>query len=199
MTYTAAIPGKRLLSMRAIIIVCCSLLLSVFSFALPSLADEFVEFFTKQKIGQEITVTGGYRKFSYKRHFFQRNYRTGEITNYHYFGLSMVPTHIIGDGALAIKASLFDTMLFVYEDEDIVKDLPEHGEGLWFTGTLIGYQYGISGITSGALSGGDPYVLLQRVSTEPPRGAVSLKAPLKDTSPQLQFPPLTAEGPEQTP
>jgi hypothetical protein len=133
-------------------------------------ADAFVEFFAKQKVGQEITVTGGFRKFGYKRHFYQRDYKTGEVQYFDYFGMSMVPTTIIGNGTLSIKASLFDTMLFVYADEELVKDLPQEGENIWFTGILIGYQYGISGITSGALSGGDPYILLKRVSKEPPNG-----------------------------
>lgn len=136
----------------------------------PVWADAFVEFFAKQKVGQEITVTGGFRKFGYKRQFYQRNYRTGEVQYYDYFGMSMVPVMIIGDGSLSIVASLFDTMLLVYSDENIVKDLPEEGENLWFTGILIGYQYGSSGITSGARSGGDPYILLKRISKEPPQG-----------------------------
>jgi len=136
----------------------------------PVWADAFVEFFTKQKVGQEITVTGGFRRFHYKRRFYQRDHRTGEVQYFDYFGLSMVPTTIIGDGTLSIVASLFDTMLFVYADEALVNDLPEEGENLWFTGTLIGYQYGINGITSGALSGGDPYILLKHISKEPPPG-----------------------------
>lgn len=133
-------------------------------------ADAFVEFFAKQKVGQEITVTGGFHKFGYKRHFYQRDHKTGEVQYFDYFGMSMVPTTVIGDGALSIKASLFDTMLFVYVDEALVEDLPQEGENIWFTGTLIGYQYGSNGITSGALSGGDPYILLKHVSKEPPHG-----------------------------
>jgi hypothetical protein len=131
-------------------------------------ADAFVEFFTKQKVGQEITVTGGFRKFHYKRQFYERNIKTGDVKYYEYFGMSMVPTQIFGVGSLALKASLHDTILFVYADESLVKDLPEEGQDLWFTGTLIGYQYGINGITSGALSGGDPYILLTRISKQPP-------------------------------
>jgi hypothetical protein len=131
-------------------------------------ADAFVEFFTKQKVGQEITVTGGFRRFSYKRQFFQRNDKTGEVKYFDYFGVSMVPTKIVGNGSLSIPASLFDTMLLVYSDETLVKDLPQEGQDMWFTGELIGYQYGISGIISSALSGGDPYILLKRVSSQPP-------------------------------
>ncbi len=58
-------------------------------------------------------------------------------------------------------------MLFLYPDEELVKDIPEDGEDLWFTGTLLGFQYGISGIVDSAFSGGDPYILLKRVSTPP--------------------------------
>ena len=146
------------------------LALAVFLWSPPVWADAFVEFFAKQKVGQEITVTGGFRKFHYKRQFYQRDYRTGEVQYFDYFGLSMVPTTIIGDGTLSIVASLFDTMLFVYADEALVKEIPEEGDNFWFTGTLIGYQYGINGITSGARSGGDPYILLKHISKEPPPG-----------------------------
>jgi hypothetical protein len=59
-------------------------------------------------------------------------------------------------------------VLFLYPDEGVVKDVPEEGEDLWFTGTLIGYQYGISGITNSVFSGGAPYILLQHVSHQPP-------------------------------
>jgi hypothetical protein len=131
-------------------------------------SDEFVNFFRKQKMGQEITVTGGFRRFSYRRHFFQRDYKTGDVQYFDYFGTSMVPTKIIGDGSLSLRASLFDTMLLVYPDEELVKDLPEQGENLWFTGTLVGFQYGISGIIDSALSGGDPYILLKKISLEAP-------------------------------
>jgi hypothetical protein len=145
-------------------------------------ADAFVNFFSKQKVGQEITVTGGFRRFSYKRKFFRRNDKTGEVEHFEYFGMSMVPTKIIGDGSLSLPASLFDTMLFVYPDEELVKDLPETGENLWFTGTLIGFQYGINGITDGALSGGDPYILLKRISREPPQES----PPSSSQSPSLK-------------
>jgi len=151
---------------------CGSVALLILLLSAPVWADAFVEFFAKQKVGQEITVTGGFRRFSYKRHFFQRNDKTGEVQYYDYFGMSMVPTQVVGDGSLSIKASLFDTMLFVYQDEALVKDLPEQGQDLWFTGELIGYQYGISGITSSARSGGDPYILLKRISKQPPEASL---------------------------
>jgi hypothetical protein len=158
--------------MKALRVLQGSMVLSVLFFAALAWADAFVNFFAKQKIGQEITVTGSFRRFSYKRQFFERNYKTGEVQYFNYFGMTMVPTTIIGDGALSIPASLFDTMLLLYDDESLVKDLPEQGDKLWFTGTLIGYQYGISGITSGALSGGDPYILLKKISTQPPQAVL---------------------------
>jgi hypothetical protein len=140
----------------------------------PVWSDEFVNFFLKQKMGQEITVTGGFRRFSYKRHFFQRDHKTGDVQYFDYFGMSLVPTKIIGNGSLSLRASLFDTMLLVYPDEELVKDLPEQGENLWFTGTLVGFQYGINGISSSALSGGDPYILLKKISLEAPPEAAQL-------------------------
>jgi hypothetical protein len=165
-------------------VVACTLLVSA-----QAWADAFVEFFTKQKVGQEITVTGGFRKFHYKRRFYERNHRTGDVKYYEYFGMSMVPTQIFGVGSLAQKASLHDTILFVYADETLVKDLPEEGQDVWFTGTLIGYQYGINGITSGALSGGDPYILLTRVSKEPPPQAIPMPPRIAPSVQEAQPPP----------
>jgi hypothetical protein len=165
--------------MRSLWTVRGSLVLLTLLLSASAWADAFVNFFSKQKVGQEITVTGGFRRFSYKRKFFRRDYKTGEVEHFEYFGMSMVPTRIIGDGSLSLPASLFDTMLFVYPDEELVKDLPETGENLWFTGTLIGFQYGINGITDGALSGGDPYILLKRISREPPQ----------------EFPPSSSQSP----
>ncbi len=159
--------------MRSLWAVRGSLVLLTLLLSASAWADAFVNFFSKQKVGQEITVTGGFRRFSYKRKFFRRNYKTGEVEHFEYFGMSMVPTKIIGDGSLSLPASLFDTMLFVYPDEELVKDLPETGENLWFTGTLIGFQYGISGIINSAFSGGDPYILLKRISHEPPQESPS--------------------------
>jgi hypothetical protein len=157
-------------------------------------ADAFVEFFTKQKVGQEITVTGGFHKFAYKRQFYERNHKTGDVKYYEYFGMSMVPTQIFGDGSLALKASLHDTLLFVYTDDTLVKDLPEEGQDLWFTGTLIGYQYGINGITSGALSGGDPYILLKRVSTQPPQEAIPIPPRIAPPVQESMSPPQARSG-----
>jgi hypothetical protein len=151
------------------------LVLLVFLSHSPVWADAFVNFLAKQKVGQEITVTGGFRRFSYKKHFFRRDYKTGEVENFEYFGMTLLPTTIIGNGSLSLKASVMDAMLLLYPDQDLVKDLPEQGENLWFTGTLIGFQYGVSGIINSPLSGGDPYILLKRISTQPPPEATSLQ------------------------
>ena len=132
-------------------------------------ADAFVRFFSLQKVGQEITVTGDFRRFSYKRHFFQKNDKTGDVQYFDFFGMSLVPTQIVGNGSFSQKANTLDTILFLYPDEEVVKDLPELGDNLWFTGTLLGFQYGMSGIVNSAFSGGDPYILLKRVSTQPPQ------------------------------
>jgi hypothetical protein len=145
-------------------------MLAVLSSALV-LADEFVNFLAKQKVGQEITATGGFRRFSHQRHFFRRDPQTGDVENFDYFGITMAPTMIIGNGTLSLRANAIDSMLLVYSDPELVKDLPEEGENLWFTGTLIGFQFGISGITTSPFSGGDPYVLLKRVSPLAPSEA----------------------------
>jgi hypothetical protein len=131
-------------------------------------ADAFVNFLYQQKVGQEMTVTGHFRRFSYKKQFFRRDYKTGTVEYFEFYGMTMVPTQIIGNGSLSLKANMLDSVLFLYSDQELVKDLPEQGENLWFTGTLLGFQYGISGITSAPGSGGDPYILLKRVSTQPP-------------------------------
>jgi hypothetical protein len=132
------------------------------------LADEFVNFLAKQKIGQEITVTGGFRRFDYKKHFFHRNDKTGEVKNFDYFGIAVVPTVIIGNGILSLQANVIDAVLLLYEDQELVKDLPEQGKNMWFTGTLIGFQYGVSGMITSPFSGGDPYLLLNRISAIAP-------------------------------
>lgn len=134
-------------------------------------ANAFVRFFALQKVGQEITITGPFRRSFYKRDFFQKNDKTGEVQHFDYFGTTMIPTHIVGNGSLVQKASRLDTVLFLYPDEELVKDLPEQGDNLWFTGTLLGFQYGIGGIVNSAFSGGNPYILLKRVSTQPPQEA----------------------------
>ncbi len=133
-------------------------------------ADEFVNFFAKQKIGQEMTVTGGFKRFSGTRHFFQRNDKTGEVRDFDYYGMIFLPTVMIGEGALALKASSLNSMLLFHLDPALTKDLPEQGDNVWFTGTLIGFQYGVTGITTSVFSGGLPYLLLHRVSTSAPPG-----------------------------
>jgi hypothetical protein len=90
--------------------------------------------------------------------------------------------------------NLHDTLLFVYTDDTLVKDLPEEGQDLWFTGTLIGYQYGINGITSGALSGGDPYILLKRVSTQPPQEAIPIPPRIAPPVQESMPPPQARSG-----
>ncbi|HEV8715417.1 MAG TPA: hypothetical protein VGX03_21630 [Candidatus Binatia bacterium] len=145
-------------------------------------ADAFVRFFALQRVGQEITLTGRFQRFNYKRQFFERNDKTGEVRYFDYFGMTLTPTRILGSGAFSQEANKLDSVLFLYPDEELVKDLPEQGEDLWFTGTLIGYQYGISGITNSVFSGGAPYILLQRVSPQPPPEA----PPSSSQSPTLK-------------
>lgn len=149
------------------------LLLSLLSSGPAWTADAFVRFFSSQSVGQEITLTGHFHRFNYKRKFFERNDKTGEVHYYDYFGMTLAPTRIVGNGAFSQEANWLDNVLFLYPDEELVKDLPEQGEDLWFTGTLIGFQYGISGIISSAFSGGDPYLLLKRVSHQPPQESAS--------------------------
>jgi hypothetical protein len=145
-----------------------SLFLVVLFFSVPVWADEFVNFLVRQKVGHTITVTGGFRRFSYKKRFFRRDVKTGDVEYFEYFGMTLVPTMIIGNGKLSLRANVIDSMLLLYSDETLVKDLPEQGENLWFTGTLIGFQYGISGIITSPYSGGDPYILLTQISTVAP-------------------------------
>ncbi len=133
-------------------------------------AGAFVRFLAEQKVGQEITVTGGFRRFPDldKRRYFIRDRRTGNVEYVEYYGMTMLPTLVVGNGAISMKASIMDRVLLFYSDRALVKDLPLKGESYWFTGTLIGYQYGTMGITRGMGVGGDPYILLQSVSAHPP-------------------------------
>ena len=133
-------------------------------------ADALVRFFANQKIGQEITVTGGFRRFPDrdKRRYFIRDGRTGEVEYVEYYGMTMLPTLVVGNGTVSMQASIMDRILLFYADRDLVKDIPLKGESYWFTGTLIGYQYGTMGITRGMGIGGDPYILLRSVSATPP-------------------------------
>ncbi len=133
-------------------------------------ADAFVRFFANQKVGQEITVTGGFRRFPDrdKRRYFIRDRQTGEVEYVEYYGMTMLPTLVVGNGVVSMKASIMDRILLFYADRALVKDIPLKGESYWFTGTLIGYQYGTMGITRGMGIGGDPYILLRSVSATPP-------------------------------
>ena len=132
-------------------------------------ADAFVRFFANQKVGQEITVTGGFRRFPDrdKRRYFIRDRQTGEVEYVEYYGMTLLPTLVVGNGAVSMKASIMDRILLFYADRELVKDIPLKGESYWFTGTLIGYQYGTMGITRGMGIGGDPYILLRSVSATP--------------------------------
>ena len=133
-------------------------------------ADALVRFFANQKVGQEITVTGGFRRFpdQDKRRYFIRDRQTGEVEYVEYYGMTMLPTLVVGNGSVSMKASIMARMLLFFSDRDLVKDIPLKGESYWFTGTLIGYQYGTVGITRGMGIGGDPYILLRSVSATPP-------------------------------
>ena len=146
-------------------------------------ADEFVNFFAKQKIGQDITVIGRFKRFSGTRNFFQRDDKTGAVQHFDYYGMTFLPTTLIGAGTLSLKASSMNSMLLLHVDLDLVKDLPEQGEEVWFTGALIGFQHGVSGITTGVLSGGSPYLLLKRVSTAAPPGSSPSPQAAKEAPP----------------
>lgn len=155
--------------MRAHWLVCAGVTVLTLLSSRPAwTADAFIRFFALQKVGQEVSLTGHFSRFNYKRQFFERNDKTGEVRYFDYFGMTLTPTRIVGSGAFSQEANKQDSVLFLYPDEGLVKDVPEEGEDLWFTGTLIGYQYGISGITNSVFSGGAPYILLQRISHQPP-------------------------------
>ena len=159
-------------------------------------AGAFVRFFANQKVGQEITVTGGFRRFPNrgKRRYFVNNTRTGEVEYVEYYGMTMVPSLVVGKGSVSMKASLMAKMLLFYSDPALVSDIPLQGDSYWFTGTLIGYQYGTTGITRGMGMGGDPYILLKRVSAKPPE---DLPAAPSGSSPEEASPshPPSAESP----
>ena len=159
-------------------------------------AGAFVRFFANQKVGQEITVTGGFRRFPNrgKRRYFVNNARTGEVEYVEYYGMTMVPSLVVGKGSVSMKASLMAKMLLFYSDPALVSDIPLQGDSYWFTGTLIGYQYGTTGITRGMGMGGDPYILLKSVSAKPPE---DLPAAPSGSSPEEASPshPPSAESP----
>ena len=128
----------------------------------------FADFFPKQQVGQEMTLTGQFYRFSYARRFFRRDPKTGQVEYFTFFGVEVVPTTIIGNGTLSQEPRQIDSLLLLYPDEELVRDLPETGDQIWFTGTLLGYQHGASGITSAFGIGGMPYILLKGFSDQAP-------------------------------
>ena len=128
----------------------------------------FADFFPKQQVGQEMTLTGQFYRFSYARRFFRRDPQTGQVEYFTFFGVEVVPTTIIGNGTLSQEPRQIDSLLLLYPDEELVRDLPETGDQIWFTGTLLGYQHGASGITSAFGIGGMPYILLKGFSDQAP-------------------------------
>ena len=128
----------------------------------------FADFFPKQQVGQEMTLTGQFYRFSYARRFFRHDPKTGQVDYFTFFGVEVVPTTIIGDGTLSQEPKQIDSLLLLYHDEELVRDLPEKGDKIWFTGTLLGYQHGASGITSAFGIGGMPYILLKGFSDQAP-------------------------------
>ena len=149
--------------------LCGSATLVVLLVSMPSwAASSFADFFVEQKIGQEMTITGAFSRYPMTRRFFRRDHQTGEVEYFTFFGVSIVPITISGNGALSQDPRPLDSLLLLYADEAVVKDLPETGDNIWFTGTLLGYQHGASGITRGFGIGGTPYILLERFSTHAP-------------------------------
>ncbi|MGH7966002.1 MAG: hypothetical protein ACRERD_29995 [Candidatus Binatia bacterium] len=175
------------ITMRPLVIVRGSVILLTLLLSVSAWADAFTKFFYQQKIGQELTVTGRFGRLSQALSFFESNHKTGDDANFKYFSTTVFPTIILGNGSLAWPPKRLETVLFLYPDEGLVKDLPTQGDNLWFTGTLIGYQYGTAGITSDVGTGGAPYILLKRISTQPPEKVTLPQLP------QVQNVPLPAQ------
>ncbi len=133
------------------------------STAFPAWADPFVEFFRQQKIGQEIRIQGPFRRGFYKKRFFKKDYKTGQVENYEFFTTVILPTHLVGNGSLTQKPRRLDIVVVFYSNENLVRDLPLEGDHVWFIGTLLGYQHGTEGITTDVGTGGPPYMLLKSV------------------------------------
>ena len=146
---------------------CVTLVMLVAGTPMP-VAACFADFFPKQQVGQEMTLTGQFYRFSYARRFFRRDPKTGQVEYFTFFGVEVVPTTIIGNGTLSQEPRQIDSLLLLYPDEELVRDLPETGDQIWFTGTLLGYQHGASGITSAFGIGGMPYILLKGFSDQAP-------------------------------
>lgn len=148
-----------------------ALLLSVAALALsasPVWADAFVNFFRHQKIGQEIKVQGPFWRDPHQRDLFKKDDKTGKVEYYTFFATVILPTHLIGNGSLIQRVQRLDIMVVLYPDESVVKDLPVEGDNVWFIGTLLGYQYGREGITTGVGTGGYPYILLKSLEPAEP-------------------------------
>ncbi len=128
----------------------------------------FADFFQQQKVGQEMTLTGEFYRFPQTRRFFRRDYKTRRVDYFTFFSVAVVPTTIIGNGAMSQEARPIDSLLLLFPAEELVRDLPQTGDKIWFTGTLLGYQYGSSGITEAFGIGGMPYILLKRFSDQAP-------------------------------
>lgn len=146
----------------------CAALVTLVAGTPVRVAACFADFFQQQKVGQEMTLTGEFYRFPQTRRFFRRDYKTGRVDYFTFFGVSVVPTTIIGNGTMSQEARSIDSLLLLFPDEGLVQDLPETGEQIWFTGTLLGYQYGASGITDAFGIGGMPYILLKRFSDQAP-------------------------------
>ncbi len=146
----------------------CAALVTLVAATHGRVAACFADFFQQQKVGQEMTLTGEFYRFPRARRFFRRNEKTGRIDYFTFFGVSVVPTTIIGNGTMSQEARPIDSLLLLFPDEDLVRDLPQTGEQIWFTGTLLGYQHGTSGITEVFSIGGRPYILLKRFSDQAP-------------------------------
>ena len=146
----------------------CAALITLVAGTPIRVAACFADFFQQQKVGQEMTLTGEFYRSPHTRRFFRRNYKTGQVDYFTFFGVSVVPTTIIGNGTMSQEPKQIDTLLVLFPDEELVGDLPETGDQIWFTGTLLGYQYGSSGITEAFGIGGMPYILLKRFSDQAP-------------------------------
>lgn len=127
-------------------------------------ADAFIDFFRRQRIGQEIWIQGPFRRNAQVKHLFKKDDKTGTVEYYTLFATVILPTHLIGNGSLRKEPRNLDTVVVFYPDESVVKDLPVQGNDVWFIGTLFGYQGGTTAITTSVGSGGYPYLLLKQVS-----------------------------------
>ena len=146
----------------------CAVLVTLVAGTPVRVAACFADFFQQQQVGQEITLTGEFYRFPRTRRFFRRSEKTGHVDYFTFFGVSVVPTTIIGNGTMAQGARPIYSLLLLFPDETLVRDLPQTGARVWFTGTLLGYQHGASGITKVFSIGGLPYILLKHFSDQAP-------------------------------